>query len=82
MRLGPARRSSSSRARPAGETISTTARSPLSSITVRSVGSSTPSELPIERPTQFELILNARTAERFNINFSAELLAQADEVLE
>jgi putative ABC transport system substrate-binding protein len=41
-----------------------------------------PADLPIERPSEFELILNARTAQRLNIEFPAELLAQAAEVIE
>jgi putative ABC transport system substrate-binding protein len=41
-----------------------------------------PSELPIERPTIFEVIINLRTAKAFNLEFSQAMLLRADEVIE
>lgn len=41
-----------------------------------------PAELPIERPAQFELVLNQATARSFNLTFSRAMLARADEVIE
>jgi putative ABC transport system substrate-binding protein len=41
-----------------------------------------PSDLPVERPTQFELILNQSAARSFNLEFSRAILARADEVIE
>jgi len=39
-------------------------------------------DLPVERPSQFELVLNQATARSFNLAFSRAILARADEVIE
>jgi len=41
-----------------------------------------PSDLPIEQPTKFELIINRSTANGLSINIPASLLATTDEVVD
>jgi putative ABC transport system substrate-binding protein len=46
------------------------------------VRSAKPGDLPIDRATKFELVINLRTAKTLKLAIPATLLATADEVIE
>jgi putative tryptophan/tyrosine transport system substrate-binding protein len=54
----------------------------VAKMVIKVLGGTSPSDIPIEQPTRFDLVLNLRTAKALGLDFPPQPVARADEVIE
>jgi putative ABC transport system substrate-binding protein len=60
----------------------TSADKRIADLLAKILGGSKPAELPVERPTKFNLVVNLKTAKALGITIPQSILLRADEVIE